>query len=250
MTDSQQGKEPVLILGAASDIARALARAYAAEGHPLYLAARNPDRLTADAEDLRIRWGIPVEVHPFDVLDTAGHSAFLDALTPPPDIVACVVGLLGDHNRSINDAAAAELVMRTNYIGPALVLEAAARRMERVKRGTIIGISSVAGDRGRRSNYVYGSAKAGLTAYLSGLRARLHESGVRVITVKPGFVDTRMTEGMPLPKPLTAQPEEVARAVVAAGRRKRDVIYVRPIWRPIMTIIRHLPEPLFKRVKF
>ncbi len=232
-----------------SDIGRAIAQAYAAEGHPLHLAARHPERLETEAEDIRIRHNVAVATHAFDVLDLEGHGPFLDGLDPAPSVVVCVVGLLGDQQRSVEDPAAAELVMRTNYIGPSLILEAAAKRLERRGQGVLIGVSSVAGDRGRGSNYVYGSAKAGFTAYLSGLRARLCKSGLRVITVKPGFVDTRMTEGMDLPKRLTAQPEEVAKAVIAAHRQGRDVIYVRPIWRMIMTAIRVLPEPVFKRVK-
>jgi short-subunit dehydrogenase len=120
--------------------------------------------------------------------------------------------------------------------------------MERRGSGTIIGISSVAGDRGRASNYIYGSAKAGFTAFLSGLRNRLAATGVHVVTVKPGFVDTKMTEGMKLPPLLTAQPSEVGQAVLAAERKRRDAIYVRPIWFPVMTVIRLIPERVFKKL--
>lgn len=241
---------PVLILGAASDIGRAIARAYAEQGHPILLAARRPERLAADAEDLRLRAAVPVTTHDFDVLDTAGLAPFLDGLAPFPAIVVCVVGLLGDQQRSIEDPATAELVMRTNYVGPVLALEAAAKRLAARGDGVIVGVSSVAGDRGRGTNYVYGSAKAGLSAYLSGLRARLFGSGVRVITVKPGFVDTRMTAGMKLPKLLTAQPGEVAAAILRAERAGRDVVYVKPSWGLIMAAIRLMPEPAFKRMKF
>lgn len=240
----------VVILGAASDVGRAIARAYAERGHGLHLAARDAGRLAADVRDLGLRSGQPVQAHEFDILDMTGHAAFLERLDPPPATVVCVVGLLGDQQRSISDPAAAELVMRTNYMGPALALEAAAALLQRRGGGLVAGVSSVAGDRGRRSNYVYGSAKAGLSAYLSGLRARLHGSGVRVITVKPGFVDTRMTAGMALPQRLTAQPEEVAASLLAAQDRGRDVVYVRPVWRVIMAVISVLPEPLFKRIRF
>lgn len=240
---------PVLVLGGTSDIGRAIALHFAADGHPVHLAGRAPERLRRDAEDIRIRTRATVWEHPFDVLATDAIGPFMDGLSPAPEIVVCVVGMLGDQALCIDDPTAAERVMRTNYIGPSLALEAAARHLERLGRGAIIGVSSVAGDRGRGSNYVYGSAKAGLSAYLSGLRARLHGSGVRVVTVKPGFVDTRMTEGMALPGPLTAQPGEVARRVVAAWRRGPEVIYVRPVWRAIMAVIRVLPEPLFKRLK-
>lgn len=248
MTDPQ-AKPPVLVLGAASDIGRAIARAYAAEGHPVQLAARNPERLEADATDLRIRHQVAVTTHGFDVLDTTSHAAFLDGLDPQPTTIICVVGLLGDQERSEADPEAAELVMRTNYLGPALVLEAAGRRLEARGSGVLIGVSSVAGERGRASNYVYGSAKAGFTAYLSGLRNRLHGTGVRVVTVKPGFVRTRMTEGMKLPGPLTAEPDEVGRAVLRADREGRDIVYVRPVWRIIMAVIRSIPERLFKKTR-
>jgi NAD(P)-dependent dehydrogenase (short-subunit alcohol dehydrogenase family) len=159
-----------------------------------------------------------------------------------------VAGLLGDQAQSEINGEAADLVMRTNYNGPVLYLLEAARLMREAGRGTIIGISSVAGDRGRASNFVYGSAKAGFTAFLSGLRNRLAREGIAVITVKPGFVRTKMTEGMDLPARLTAEPEAVARQIVTAHRKGRDIVYAKPIWRPIMSVIRALPEPIFKRM--
>ncbi len=240
---------PVLVIGAHSDIGRAIARAYAKAGRPLVLAARNAARLEADATDLRIRHGIDVRVTEFDVLETERHASFLNALDPFPGTVISVAGLLGDQTTSEGDPAAAELVMRTNYVGLVLLLEQAARRMQAGGSGVIIGISSVAGERGRASNYIYGSAKAGFTAYLSGLRNRLARHGVHVITVKPGFVHTRMTEGMKLPPLLTAQPGEVAQAVLHAEAKGRDVVYVRPVWRLIMTIIKAIPEKIFKQLK-
>jgi short-subunit dehydrogenase len=220
----------VLVLGASSDIGAAVARRFAAGGHPLMLAARDPGRLAATAEDLRIRHRVAVTVHGFDAV--------------------CVVGLLGDQAASAADpAGAAVTVMRSNYEGPAAILGLLANRFEARGSGTLVGVSSVAGDRGRASNYVYGSAKAGLTAYLSGLRNRLARRGVHVVTVKPGFVDTRMTAGMDLPKALTASPEEVARAVHAACARRRDLVYVRRVWWPVMGVIRALPEAVFKKTK-
>jgi short-subunit dehydrogenase len=204
----------VLILGAASDIAMAIARRYAKAGRELILAARNAARLDIDAKDLHYRTGAIVRLAEFDVLDLTGHIAFLDSLGLLPDIAICAVGLLGDQGVSEVDALSAERVMRTNYLGPAIILGELANRMQRRGSGLIVGISSVAGDRGRSSNYVYGSAKAGFTAFLSGLRARSSGRGVRVITVKPGFVQTRMTAGMALPAMMTAQPEEVAAAML------------------------------------
>ena len=238
---------PVLILGAASDIARAAARAYAAGGRPIVLAGRRPEALEATAADLRIRYGVAVQVRAFNVLAT-DHDAFLAALDPAPGTVVCAVGMLGEQKCSEADPTTADLVMRSNYNGPASALEAAARLMERRGGGVVVGIGSVAGDRGRASNYVYGSAKAGFDAYLSGLRNRLARKGVHVVTVKPGFVDTKMTAGMNLPKLLTASPERVARAIVAAEARGSDVVYVLPVWRVIMLVIRTLPERVFKRL--
>ena len=157
--------------------------------------------------------------------------------------------LLGEQAASERDAAAAERVMRTNYVGPALLLGALAERFAARGSGILVGVSSVAGERGRAANYVYGSAKAGLTALLSGLRNRLAHSGVQVLTVKPGYVRTRMTAGMRLPAALTATPDAVAVAVVAALQARRDVVYVPRIWRLIMLLVRALPERMFKRMK-
>lgn len=236
-----------LILGAASDIGLALARAFARDGYAVILAARNASRLEADAADIRLRSGVDVRLAEFDVIGAVGPAEFADSIGPLPEIVVCVVGLMGSQTVSQTDAAAADLVMRTNYNGPVLFLGEFANRMNARGSGTIIGISSVAGDRGRQSNYIYGAAKAGLTAFLSGLRNRLSASGVHVITVKPGYVRTRMTEGMQLPAILTAAPEDVGDYVVA--HLNRDVIYVRPVWRLIMAIVRGLPERLFKKTK-
>ncbi|MCW1933122.1 SDR family oxidoreductase [Pararhodobacter zhoushanensis] len=237
----------VLILGARSDIARACAQFYAKQGYAVQLAARDPAGLEADATDLHLRHRVPVTCHAFDVLDTASFAGFIEALPILPDTVICAVGFMGEQAASERDPQAAALVMRSNYEGPSLILGLLAERFADRNSGTLVGISSVAGDRGRASNYVYGSAKAGFTAFLSGLRNRLSRTRVQVITVKPGFVATRMTEGMDLNPRLTAQPDEVARAIWTAQAKGRSVIYVRGIWRLVMTIIRLLPEAVFKK---
>lgn len=239
---------PVLILGATSDIGRAIAHEYARAGLPLVLAARDHRRIAPDVADLKLRYEVPVAAFELDVLDLHDPNAFLDSVGETPATVICVVGLLGEQSRAQTDPSHARTVIDTNFVGPALLLDAIARRMEQRGIGTIIGISSVAGDRGRASNYAYGAAKAGFSVFLSGLRNRLARRGVRVITVKPGFVATKMTAGMALPKALTAQPEEVARAVIRAHRRRQDVIYIRGAWRWIMLVIRSIPEVLFKRL--
>ncbi|MEM7720885.1 MAG: SDR family oxidoreductase [Pseudomonadota bacterium] len=238
---------PVLIIGATSDIARAAARAFAKKGHAIQLAARDIARLEADKADLETRFGVSVSLHQIDITAVDSHAGFLTDLPELPDIAICAVGTLGDQAVSATDPATAATVLRTNFEGPALLLGALANAMEARGSGTLVGISSVAGLRGRASNYVYGSAKAGFTAFLSGLRNRLAQKGVHVVTVLPGFVDTAMTEGMDLNPALTAKPEEVGTAILRAVERGRDVIYVRAIWRVIMGIICALPERIFKK---
>lgn len=241
-------KAPVLILGARSDIGKAVAHRFAALGHPVQLAARGVETMDADKVDLELRYGVPVTLHPFDVLETEMHEAFVSSLPELPQLAVCVVGVMGDQSESERDMKAAAHVIRSNYEGPASILALLANRFEDRGSGTLVGISSVAGERGRASNYVYGSAKAGLTAFLSGLRNRLAKRGVHVLTVLPGFVDTQMTEGMDLPEKLTAQPGEVADAIARAVDRKKNVIYIRPVWRLVMTVIRLIPEHIFKRM--
>lgn len=238
----------VLVVGAGSDIGRAVAAEFARHGHDLVLTARDEAGLAKDAEDLRLRHRVVVAVRRLDVLEAESLQGFVDSLEPLPEIAVCLVGLLGEQEQSARDLAAADLVMRSTYNGPAAVLAALANRFAARGSGVLVGVSSVAGDRGRAANYVYGSAKAGLSAFLSGLRNRLARTGVHVLTVKPGFVDTRMTRGMTLPSALTAQPEEVATALYAACRSRRDILYVRPVWRLIMAVIRAVPERLFKRM--
>lgn len=240
-------KQPVLILGARSDIAKAAAHKFAAMGHPVQLAARRASELEADRTDISIRYNVPVSVHEFDVLALESHEALVDSLPELPGIAVCAVGLMGDQAVNQSNVVDAALIMRSNYEGPASIMAVLANRFSQRGSGTLVGISSVAGERGRASNYVYGSAKAGFTAFLSGLRNRLAKQGVHVVTVLPGFVATQMTEGMDLPPLLTAQPAEVANAIYKATEKGKDRIYVRPIWQLIMLIIRHLPEPIFKR---
>ena len=237
----------VTILGARSDIAMACAHAFAASGDQVTLAARQVQSLAANAKDIELRHGSTVILRDFDVLDPAGPEGFV-AGADLPDVVICAVGLLGDQMADQQDTEASALVMRTNYEGPALILGAYATAMEARGSGVIVGISSVAGDRGRATNYIYGSAKAGFTAFLSGLRNRLAGTGVHVLTVKPGFVATKMTEYLDLPGKLAAAPAEVGRAVLKAVEKRRDVIYVRAVWRMVMGIIRLIPERMFKKL--
>lgn len=239
----------MLILGARSDIGLAVAHRFARAGHPIQLAARHPARLEADRADIALRHGVDVTLHDFDALDIASHASFLDSLDPAPGIAICAVGLMEDQSKVERDPAAAALILRSNFEGPASILGHLANRFEERGSGTIVGISSVAGERGRATNYVYGSAKAGFTAFLSGLRNRLAKTGVHVLTVLPGFVATRMTARMDLPARLTASPEEVAEAIHRAVAARRDVLHVKPVWRPVMAAIKAIPESIFKKMR-
>ncbi|WP_163846837.1 SDR family oxidoreductase [Pseudooceanicola aestuarii] len=241
--------EPVLIIGGRSDIGLAIAHAFAAEGHPIQLAARRAETLAAEQRDIELRHGVQVSLHECDAVAIETHQALADSLPAAPGIVICAVGAMGDQEADELDMTAAAAVMRANFEGPAALLGLFANRMAERGRGVIVGISSVAGDRGRATNYIYGSAKAGFTAYLAGLRNRMARQGVHVLTVKPGFVNTAMTEGMDLPGKLTAEPAELGAAVLRAVRRRRNVIYVRPIWWLVMAIIRNIPEALFKKMR-
>lgn len=245
---SDPGKT-MLLLGATSDIGHAVAAAYAAAGWRVVLAGRNRAGCERNANDLTTRYGGSVLVADFDVSAVDRLQAFVDDLPEPPDTVVSVIGLLGEQDRAEHDVAHATEILRTNFEGPALVLGLIADRMAARGHGTLVGVSSVAGDRGRASNYVYGAAKAGFTAFLSGLRNRLAKRGVHVLTVKLGYVRTRMTDGMTLPKMLTTDPNVVGRAIYrAAEETKRDVIYVLQVWRWVMLVIRGIPERIFKRL--
>lgn len=239
----------VLILGATSDVARALAAKFASENFALTLGARDEDKLAVMAADLHIRYNVPVYTARFDALDFKSHYGFYHSLAHKPTVVICVFGLLGDQLAAQNDWDHAALIIDSNYTGAASILNVVAHDFEKLQDGTIVGISSVAGERGRQSNYFYGSAKAGFTAYLSGLRNRLYKSGVHVLTVKPGFIRTRMIEGMKTPGPLTASPETVANKIYKAVKSRKNVIYVLPIWQLVMFVIRQIPEGIFKKLK-
>jgi short-subunit dehydrogenase len=238
----------ILILGATSDMAQAIAKKYAAEGWSLTLAALEPELLEPIAGDLRVRTSTSVEAVQFDAMDFGSHRAFYEALSVKPDAVVCVFGYMGDQMEARSDFDEVRRTIDINFTGAVSILNIVADDFEKRGQGAIAGISSVAGDRGRQSNYIYGSAKAGLTAYLSGLRNRLAKSGVHVMTVKPGFCRTKMTEHLDLPAALTADPEQVANAVFKGLGKKRNVVYTLWMWRWIMLVIKHIPEPIFKKL--
>ena len=236
----------ILIIGAKSDIAKATAREYANQGYNLYLAARNSHELTEFANDITVRTQRTVKTVELDVLDYNSHQAFYTQLEEKPLGIISAVGYLGDQQNAQSDFSETKLIIETNYIGVVSLINIIANDFEKRRNGFIIGISSVSGDRGRKSNYLYGSAKAALTAYLSGLRNRLFKSHVHVLTVKPGFVATRMTENMDLPKKLTALPEQVAKDIYKAQQKNKNVLYTKWIWYWIMLAIKAIPEWKFK----
>lgn len=246
------GKRTVVVLGATSAIARSIAEHLGQRGFELILAGRDRDEIETLARDLGLRCGVKVTARPFDALAFETHRDFFDGCRVASEdtlfgVVLCF-GYLGDQARALEDFREARQILDTNFLAAVSALNVSAKLLEEKGEGFLCALSSVAGDRGRRSNYFYGAAKAGLTAYLQGLRNRLSASGVRVITIKPGFVDTQMTFGRP-GMFLVASPEAAARRIVAAIEGGRDVSYVPGFWRPVMLAIRAIPEKVFKRMK-
>jgi decaprenylphospho-beta-D-erythro-pentofuranosid-2-ulose 2-reductase len=245
-------KGTVLVLGAASAIARAVADELARRGYDLQLAGRDSEELERIAVDLRVRHGVEAAVLRFDALDFPSHADLVEASRKASrdslsGAVLCF-GALGDQATAQADPAEARRILETNLVGAVSVLGLLANYFEGKRGGFLCARSSVAGDRGRQSNYVYGAAKAGLTVFLQGLRNRLFASGVRVTTIKPGFVDTAMTFGRP-GLFLVASPQAAARRIVDAALGGKDQSYVPGFWRPIMLLIRLIPEKLFKRLR-
>lgn len=239
----------VLILGATSPIARAVANEYAAAGHAVYAAARNAEEAEQIAADIAVRYQVETAGGAFEARDFDGHPGFLDLVEEqlgPITVALIAFGVMGQGPED-GDFDDAHKVIDVNYTGAVSIAEALADRMCERGEGSIIGISSVAGDRGRQSNYIYGSAKGALTLYLQGLRNRCFKSGVHVMTVKLGFVDTRMTYGMDTAIPI-ASPESVGKAVYKSQQRGENSLYYPRFWRGIMTIIKAIPEAVFKRL--
>ncbi len=241
----------IVVLGATSAIAQETARLFAAKGDKLFLVARSPERLEAVAADLRVRGASQVEIEVLDLSQIDRHAALVDRAEQALgglDTALIAYGTLGDQAACEADFSRAESELRTNFLSAASLLTHLANRFEVRRKGDIAVISSVAGDRGRQSNYVYGSAKAALSAFCSGLRNRLHPAGVSLVTIKPGFVDTPMTAHVKK-GPLFVGPQVVARGIHHAITRRKSVVYLPGFWRLIMFAIRSIPEPIFKRLK-
>lgn len=244
--------DKVIILGATSPIARILAMRFAQDGAAVYLAARDAGEAARIASDISVRTGTVALSGVFDASDFASHADFIrrasDALGGLDGVVLCF-GTLGDEDAAQIDPDAALATLHQNFTGAVSLMTFAGRRLEEQKRGFMIVIGSVAGDRGRAKNYVYGAAKGGLHTFTQGLRGRLARAGVHVMTVKLGTVDTRMTWGREGTL-LTVAPEKAANAIYAAYQRKAEVVYVPWFWRPIMGVVKLIPERFFKRTSF
>jgi len=242
----------ILILGATSGIARAVAEQLAIEKNDLILTGRNLEELDKTAADLHVRYGVKTQVQKFDALDFDGHPAFFDACVRAAggDLHGVVLshGYLADQAEAQRNFAEARRMIDVNYTSAVSLLNLAANYLEERKTGFLCAISSVAGDRGRQSNYLYGSTKAALNIYLEGLYNRLFKAGVAVTTIKPGFVDTRMIRGRP-GLFLVASPTRVGRDICRAIRWRKRVAYTPWFWWYIMAIICQIPSFLFKRTK-
>ena len=241
--------QSLLLLGGTSDIARAVAHEYAALA-PLrvVLAARPSSRRDEAAAELRDR-GCTVEVLDFEATDPRRHAGVVDAAAAAGDIDLAVVafGILGDAERAWTDVDAAVTMAEVNYVAAVSCGVALGAVVRRQGHGVVVALSSVAGERPRRSNFVYGSTKAGMDAFYTGLGDALREHGGRVVVVRPGFVRSRMTAGMK-PVPLSVTPDVVARAIVAAVRDGSEQVWVPTPLRGVMSVLRHLPRPVFRRL--
>ena len=197
---------------------------------------------------MEIRYSIKCDLEFFDVLDFNSHESFYNNLKKKPNIVISCIGYLDNQEKSENSFEESLKSIQTNFTGLVSILNVVSNDFESRKSGVIVGISSIAGDRGRKSNYIYGSSKSGFTSYLSGLRNRLNKSGVLVITVKPGFINTKMTSHLDLPKILTAKPEDISRDLINSIRKMKNVVYTKWFWKWIMLIIKIIPESIFKKL--
>jgi decaprenylphospho-beta-D-erythro-pentofuranosid-2-ulose 2-reductase len=250
MKDGLGSVQSVLVLGGGSDIGLATARALvASRTRKVVLAARKPKRLEENAEELRRLGALEVSLVEFDADATETHEAVIRDTFSQGDIDAVVVafGLLGDQQVNEKDAKSALGVIHTNFLGAVSVLIPVAEELRRQGHGTIVVLSSVAAERPRKSNFVYGSSKAGLDSFVQGLGDSLQGTGVQVMVVRPGFVRTKMTAGRE-PMPMSAAPEEVASVITAGLRSGAHTVWAPPRLRWVMLALRHVPRPIFRRL--
>ena len=249
---SPSGKLPtnILALGATSAIAEATLRLFAARGARLFLVARNADKLNAVAADLRTRGASSVATHVMDLDDTAAHPDMLAAAADNLGTIELALlahGILGDQQQAEVSYSVTETILGTNFMAPVSLITWLANYFEASHQGTLAVISSVAGDRGRKSNYVYGASKGALNIFVDGVRNRIDRAGVHVLTIKPGFVATPMTAHLPQ-NALFAQPSKVAAGILSAIQKRKDVVYVPAFWAVIMLILRLIPRRIFKKL--
>lgn len=247
-------KKKVLILGANSDMGKSIAEIYAKNGYDLTLLSRNLNELNELSNHLNVFKDLNIEVLYFDALDLANINNVLAGIDF--DNIEGVISCFGvmfdglEMEDSSNELSEKIITtVNTNYTANIICLEYISKIFERRKYGFIVGISSVAGERGRMSNYIYGSSKSAFNTYLEGLRHKMAKNYVDVLTVKPGFVYTKMTKHLKLPSILTAKPIEVAENVFKAVKSKKSIIYVRPAWKYIMLIIKNIPDFIFHKTK-
>jgi len=238
----------LLIIGATSEIAIETAKLYAKNGFDLYLTARNISKLRGLQNTIQAEYKIQVRLRSLDLNLFDSHKKFFNSLNPKPVGVILAAGYMDDQMRCEIDFKKTLQTLNTNYVGAVSILNIISNHYEESKSGFIVGISSVAGDRGRKNNYIYGSSKAGLSCYLSGIRNRLQKSNIAVLTVKPGFVYTKMTAHLSLPKKLSSNAKSVAKDIFNAQQSGRNIIYTKSMWYLIMFIIKHIPESIFKKL--
>ena len=240
----------MIILGSTSEVAQAFVEKALASGEKfpkIYLVTSSREMTERFAQHIDVKFLQPSEIVELDLTQEINYSVFENI---DSDLLFCATGYLGlGTEDGLYDDKNTEKIIDINYAKLVPVINYFAKKMESKRSGNIIALSSVAGDRGRQSNFIYGSAKAAFTAYLSGLRNYLFSKKVHVMTVKPGFMETKMTEGLPLNPKLTAKPKQAAEYIYKAYKKQKNVVYVLPIWRLIMLIIQHIPEFIFKKLK-
>lgn len=233
----------VLILGATSSIAKACAEIFAARKYKLFLASRDLGELERITLDLAIRYKVEVDYAFFDVTQFSSHEYFFTQVVEKMGAIDGVVMAIG-----LLDQCAKEKLIEVNFSGPVAILDRCARYLAKQKKGFIIGLSSVAGDRGRKGNYIYGASKSALTTYLQGLRNELSAYQIHVLTIKLGLIDTKMTFGSHYPLILRAEPKKTALKIIRALDKAKESVYIPGFWRIIMFIIRLIPEKIFKHL--
>ncbi len=240
--------DTVLVLGATSDIGKYIALEFAKRKFSLYLTGRNLEALKQVKENIQKTENVSITEFQLDAVDFESHPKFVQSLPSLPNFVVCCFGYYEDPEEAITKFSETLQTIQVNYTGTVSLLNLLSEKMRVRKSGSIIVLSSVAGVRGRQKNFLYGSTKAALTTYLSGLRNRLFRDNISVTTILLGPVYTRMSEGHNLQPIITAKPEDAARKIVRAGLQRKDEVYILWYWRWIMLLIQSIPEFIFKRL--